>query len=493
MIGLALAATLMAPLAHPMGNFSVNQFHEIVLGPDRVEALVVIDSAEIPTLSAQSSVDTNGDGAVGDAERAAHSARACSEAAGGLTVTVGGDSLLWTVATSAFEYGAGAGALPTSRLECSLVSRADLRGSATVTVENRYLADQLGWREMIATASGVRLASSSVPTTSVTDRLRSYQDDVLSSALDVRSAVLDIEPGTGVAAAPAATPSGTDPVSTLVAAAQRRLEALVGGQLNAPVALLAVFLALLLGAAHAALPGHGKTVMAAYLAGTRGRRRDAVAVGAAVTVSHTVGVLVIGGLLAAGTAVIGEGVMRAMSLISAALVVAVGLGMLLSARRRGHGHSHDHDRHHDHHRGHDHHGPNDHHHDHHGPDHHHHGRGHGHSHSVRTGRWGLAGIGLAGGLVPSPSALILLLAAVGLGRTAFGIVLVMVYGLGMAATLTGAGLLLVGVRHRLASRRWPAALSQWAGRSSTALPMVTAAMIVVVGLGLAFRAAGGVV
>jgi len=104
----------------------------------------------------------------------------------------------------------------------------------------------------------------------------------------------------------------------------------------------------------------------------------------------------------------------------------------------------------------------------------------------------LAGIGLAGGLVPSPSALILLLAAVGLGRTAFGVALVVVYGLGMAATLTGAGLLLVDARHRLASLRWPAALTRWVGRSRTALPTVTAAMIVMVGLGLALRAAGGV-
>jgi ABC-type nickel/cobalt efflux system permease component RcnA len=473
MISLVLAASLAAPLAHPMGNFSVNQYHELVLAPDRVQVLVVVDSAEIPTLSAQSSVDSDGDGVAGEGERAAHAARACAEAARGLVVTVGEDSLLWTVSGSAFAYGAGAGGLATSRLECSLQAAADLGRPARVSVENRYLADQLGWREMTATADGVSLASSTLPESSVTDGLRSYQDDVLSSVLDVRSAVIEVGPGTGTAAAARVAPSRSDPISAAVAAAQRRLEALVGGELTPAVALLAVLLALLLGAAHAVLPGHGKTVMAAYLAGTRGRRRDAVAVGAAVTASHTVGVLVIGGLLTAGVAVIGEGVMRALSLASAGLVVAVGVGMLRSARRRGHHHAHDHDHDHDH--------------------HHHHGPGQGHTHSVQTGRWGIAGIGLAGGLVPSPSALILLLAAVGLGRAAFGVVLVVVYGLGMAATLTGAGLLLVGVRLRLASRRWPAALTRWAGRSSTALPTVTAAMIVMVGLGLALRAAGGVV
>src|SRR5262249_21483146 len=127
-----------------------------------------------------------------------------------------------------------------------------------------------------------------------------------------------------------------------------------------------------------------------------------------------------------------------------------------------HGHSHDHD--HDHH-------------------------GHSHSHpSRKAGRLSLVGMGIAGGLVPSPSALIVLLGAVGLGRTAFGVLLVVAYGVGMAAMLTAAGLGVVPVRRRLGSRSPPAA-----GRLAALAPTGTAALVLCVGLGLAGRAALGVI
>jgi ABC-type nickel/cobalt efflux system permease component RcnA len=124
---------------------------------------------------------------------------------------------------------------------------------------------------------------------------------------------------------------------------------------------------------------------------------------------------------------------------------------------------------------------------------------HGHDHEGqprrRFGRLGLAGIGIAGGLVPSPSALVVLLAAIGLGRTAFGILLVIAYGVGMAATLAGAGLLLVMVQRRLARATTRTGLTGPAARASavaarvnTAIPAVTAALVLILGAGLAYRA-----
>lgn len=95
-------------------------------------------------------------------------------------------------------------------------------------------------------------------------------------------------------------------------------------------------------------------------------------------------------------------------------------------------------------------------------------------------------MGIAGGLVPSPTALVVLLAAIGLGRTVFGIGLVVAYGLGMAATLTCAGLLLVRLRGRLdslASHRWGGV----AGRLASVTPLLTATLVLVVGAGLAIR------
>jgi ABC-type nickel/cobalt efflux system permease component RcnA len=291
---------------------------------------------------------------------------------------------------------------------------------------------------------------------------------------------------------------------------------MIGGNGLTPlVGLLALGLAILLGCGHALLPGHGKTVMAAYLAGRRGRPRDAVLVGATVTLTHTVGVLVLGLAISLSSAFAGEQVLRWLGVISGVLVAVIGGVMLRDVLRDGRrpaplapveqgvpvlagavagahttgapAHVHHDHAHHDH--GHDHADPHDHDHDHaHPHDHDHdHAHPHDHGHPHTHGRGGLVGMGIAGGLVPSPSALLVLLASVALGRTVFGVLLVVAYGLGMAATLTAVGLALVRVRDRL-DRRLDA------GRTSSVLrvvartaPLVTAALVLVVGLALVAR------
>jgi ABC-type nickel/cobalt efflux system permease component RcnA len=267
-----------------------------------------------------------------------------------------------------------------------------------------------------------------------------------------------------------------------LAAAQRQVESALGGRLTPVVIGLAVLLAVLLGAGHAALPGHGKTVMAAYFAGRRGRVRDALAVGGTVTLAHTGGVLLVGLLLSTSTALAGERVLAWLGVASGVLVAAVGVGMLVAAlrsRRAGAaGHSH---------------GPHGHHHHHTGHDHHH----HDHDQVRRPGgRLGLAGIGLAGGLVPSPSALVVLLGAIGLGRAGLGVLLVLAYGIGMAGTLTAVGLLLVVAQRRLgrliarggAAARVGGLFARLGGRVSASAPAATAALVVLVGLGMGVRA-----
>jgi ABC-type nickel/cobalt efflux system permease component RcnA len=99
----------------------------------------------------------------------------------------------------------------------------------------------------------------------------------------------------------------------------------------------------------------------------------------------------------------------------------------------------------------------------------------------------LVGLGVAGGLVPSPSALIVLLGAIALGRTWFGVALVTAYGLGMAATLTVTGLLLVKLADRLEQRA--SAGRRLATRLSALAPLGTATMVVLLGAGLALRSA----
>ena len=465
-IGFVLLPTAPAA-AHPLGNFSVNRYAGLTVSPDRIDALAVADVAELPTLQDPPA--------------------SCTEAADALIVTVNGIALRWTVAGSSLTFASGAGGLRTSRLECRLSAPATIGRSAAISVTNRFRDDRIGWRELVAAGSGVRLSGSSLPTTSVSGELRNYPKDLLASPSDVRSARFTAAPGDGSApvSGSVVAASGVRPLGLTgpLAGAERWLDNVVGGQRLTPlVGLLAVLLALVLGAAHAALPGHGKTVMAAYLAGSRGRTRDAVAVGATVTLTHTGGVLALGLVLTTVAGVAGEAVLGWLGLVSGALVAAVGVGALGSAIRRrrlvrhrhepGHGHTHEPGHRHTHEPGHR----------------HSHGLGHGHTHGPGQGhdhgpgKWGIAGIGIAGGLVPSPSALIVLLGAVALGRTVFGVLLVLAYGLGMAATLTAAGLLLVRLRNRLEGRL------RFVARWRALAPQATAALIILVGLGLAGRA-----
>jgi nickel/cobalt exporter len=460
-VGVAvLALPAQSASAHPLGNLSVNQALALNLYPNRVDVAAVIDLAELPTLQERAAVSVEGS--------ARYNARICEQLARDLTVRLNGRRLTWTVRPTGFEYQPGSAGLHTTRVTCALSADADLAATSTVDVTNGYRADRIGWRELTATGHGVHPVDPPIPARSVTDELRAYPTDLLGSPLDQRSARLRVDPGDGPAAlGPTTHLQRGDPVSRWIASADRTLERLVGDRLTPLVGVLAVALALALGAGHAALPGHGKTVMAAYLAGRHGRPRDALVVGAVVTFTHTGGVLVLGLLLTTAAGLAGEVVLSWLGVASGALVAALGAAMLLAAlRRRAPAHHHAH--HHQH-----------------GHDHHHPHRDHHHPHRTGPGRrLGLVGMGVAGGLVPSPSALIVLLGAIGLGHTAFGVVLVAAYGVGMAGTLTAAGLLLIRLRDR-----WTARPHRALTRLAGLIPAGSAALVLCVGLGLAGRAA----
>jgi ABC-type nickel/cobalt efflux system permease component RcnA len=242
--------------------------------------------------------------------------------------------------------------------------------------------------------------------------------------------------------------------------------ALVGARSRSPgFVVVALLLAVVLGAAHALAPGHGKTVMAAYLVGLRGTLRQAATIGATVTLTHTAGVLLLGLVLSTSRAVASERVYPWLGLGSGLLLAAVGAGLLLRARP-GHPHPHAH--------------PHDHPHPH---SNHHDGAAGG-----PLGRRGLVALGLAGGLVPSPSAVVVLLGGIALGRAWLGVALVLAYGLGMAATLTGVGLLLARLRSRM-DRRLHLPAGSLLARLGRLLPAATASVIVLVGLVVAAQGA----
>ncbi|MFB7054377.1 nickel/cobalt transporter [Streptomyces vinaceus] len=523
---LALIASAHPAAAHPLGNFTVNYSTHLTLRPHTVDAQIVVDRAEIAAAQERPLIDEDHNGSLTADEQGVYADEACNTLARQLTVEVSGVSVAWGRGRSRLTFHTGEAGLNTSRLTCGLRADAALASPASIRAVTHYDTQRVGWREVTAEGEGITLTSSTVPVASSTDQLRVYPQDPLAAPLDQRSAELRTTPGQGPAAriVPPSLP-GAGPVTAALNKVSALFDTLVGSrELTIPVGLLALLLAVVLGASHAAMPGHGKTIMAAYLAGRRGTPRDAVTVGATVTLTHTAGVLVLGLALPLATHLAGETVLAWLGLASGLLVTAIGLNLLHSALRgRDHQHhSHHHHGDHDHGHGHGHTHSGDHGHSHQPPplpssrrttdapsadgtvkvlakattapkhDHHHHDEiGHQHPHTAtRRKRWALIGVGIAGGLVPSPSALVVLLGAVALGRTAFGILLVIGYGIGMAATLTLAGLLLVLMADRIAAR----ATHRASARLKTLRrigPAATSTLVLLVGLGLTARAVTG--
>ncbi|MDQ3485694.1 MAG: High-affinity nickel-transporter [Actinomycetota bacterium] len=550
-----VAALLVIPVApasaHPLGNFTINHYNGLKLSVDEVRNLAVIDAAELPTLQERDIVDTDQDGETSTAERQAFAQTRCESLAPDLVLRVDGATVPWTVEGSRFDYRPGVAGLDISRLECSLVAPVDLTQPASVSFEDRYLSDRLGWREITAAGDGVNLGDREVSTESVSDELRSYPRDLLSSPLDQRSVDLQTRPGVDAGSGNLPELSQAGPVAKFLAGMTATLDGLVGtGDLTLGVGLLALLLSLVLGVSHAALPGHGKTLMAAYMVGTRGSPKDAVIIAGTVTLTHTAGVLTLGLLFSASASFAGETVLAVLGVISGLLVAGIGVALVRGALRRrhrgqvdelwGHGHGHGHGAGHGHGHGHGDGGGNDSaggtvdSSDRRGGDlvagtvastgstavverepadaepGHQHGHGHGHTHDhepdkvvVRDDvapssndsgyrRLTLIGMGLAGGLVPSPSALIVLLGAIGLGRTVFGVALVIGYGIGMAVTLTTVGYLIAKLPGRLGRLR-RISHNRWIARLTTAAPILTAALVLAVGVGLALRSAAPLV
>lgn len=257
--------------------------------------------------------------------------------------------------------------------------------------------------------------------------------------------------------------------------------------------LAAVGIAFVLGAAHALTPGHGKTIVAAYLVGSRGTLKHAAFLGAMVTFTHTISVFLLGmATLFLFQYVVPETVTRVLGAVSGISIVAIGGWMLykrLNATSDTHSHDHHHDHSHshddDHGHGHDHdHG---HSHDHH--DHHHSGQDHAHSHDHEHGghehkhvpdevSWsGLVALGASGGLVPCESALVLLLSAIALRRVGLGLLLLVSFSLGLAIVLMGIGVLVIYAKNLLpeSKRGSRNPFFRW-------MPVASAAVVLVLGL-----------
>jgi nickel/cobalt transporter (NicO) family protein len=433
--------------AHPLGNFTVNHYAGIELAGDALYVRFVLDFAEIPAFQLGSSV------------RQAGFANSVTRS---LDLRLDGRRVSLATRSSRIVERPGAGGLPTLRFEAILSAPA---AGGTLSFADRTFADRIGWREItVSSRDGARVEASSVPSTSRSDELRAYPQDLLRSPLDVRSATAGFEPGD-----PGAAPARLGETSAAPPHTGGGFEALIErGALSPGVVLLSLLVAAFWGAAHALTPGHGKALVAGYLVGTKGRPRDAVLLGATVTITHTAGVFALGLVtLLLSQFIVPEHLYPWLTLVSGLLVVVVGVSVL-RARAHGatHGHVHDHGHHHHHE------GPGDHDHP------------HPHDDDPITSK-GILGIGVAAGLLPCPSALVVLLSAIALHRLGFGFALIAAFSVGLAVTITSIGLLAV-----LARRAFSRASLD--GRVVRALPAVSALVIVGVGVALTAKALPGV-
>lgn len=569
-----------------MGNFSISHYAGLTIERNSIEVRYLIDMAEIPTF--QEMQLTGITAQLDDPRLAAYLAGKATELASGLTVSVDGQPVELRVVNQNVIFPPGAGNLPTMKF--GFVYRGEFTGNCAeetcrLEYEDSNFSGRAGWKEIIALAgSGVVLESSTAPGTDRSAQLSNYPTDLLNSPpQDLRANIVFSAARTnGSALASQTTTSNIGPMrhangpsaNTATQSAPGRLPAEAAGDrsgkievkaneqttprnaftelmatkhLSFSVAWIAALIAIGLGALHALEPGHGKTIVAAYLVGAKGTARHAVFLGTIVTISHTAGVYLLGGVtLYAQKYIVPEQLYPWLGVLSGLLIAGMG-GYLFLQRYGGatHGHTHSHghgpfehthgpfghlhvhayaagtghlrthesDGHqhpppdwHDH--LHDHPHQSDHsnlqahaHNDAHGIHEHADGTIHSHAHSREHSHPHVSGqtmpaapdagkkpsaaqllvLGITGGMIPCPAALVVLLSAVALHRVGFGLFLIVAFSLGLAAVLIAMGLAAV-YAGRLMSRipRDGALIQRW-------LPLTSAAMITILGWVIVIR------
>jgi ABC-type nickel/cobalt efflux system permease component RcnA len=518
---LAVAAIVALPFltaspkaaAHPLGNFTINHYSRIEVGPDAVHVRYVLDMAEIPTFQERDAIDRDGDGSFSAAEQSAY----LSDKVGGirkdLEVRIDGSPAALSAIDRSISFPPGQGGLDTQRIEIDF--SAPVRSAATHALDyhdNTY-GDHIGWREVVVRAvDGVRITGSSAPSQDVSDELRAYPVDSLSSPLDVVSAHVSYDVVRGAIAplvpASASTKTATavrgNPDSTL----SRYAGLIAKDRLSAGVIAIALLVAVGFGALHALSPGHGKTIVAAYLVGSRGTWRHALLLALIVTATHTSTVYALGFVtLYLSHYIVPERLYPWLGIASGALIVSMGAllivtrlrrsGLLRLPRRWALGprlalgseagalvlspahdeHRHDNEAAHSH------------------------GFGPAHTHVVpgqdgASVSWrSLIGLGIFGGLLPCPSAIVVMLSAIALHRVAFGLLLILAFSVGLAGVLTGIGFVLVYAP--LVSKRLPIierlrSRGGWTSRSMAfamrAFPVGSAVLVFAAGVLMLLRA-----
>jgi nickel/cobalt transporter (NicO) family protein len=482
--GLCVAATIagsaLAPsgaAAHPLGNFSVNHLSQVRFSDGRAELHYILDQAEIPTFQEAQQFDTDGDGKVDGAELGPLLRTKLAQIAPDLSLTADGRPVpLGKPHNATISFPPGQSGLLLTRVVADFDAGLPAGASRVQVHDDTYLG-RVGWKEIEVLPGKGTDVRSNVGATDPTNGLRSYPQDLLSSPPDVRSGNFTVSPGSGQVTAPKGPDGGQ---TTTNVALDGFANTLASSNDHGWLLLLLFGAAFGWGALHALSPGHGKSMVAGYLVGSRGTPRHAAILGATVTVTHTFAVFLLGLVtLFASQYILPEKLYPWLGVISGVMVVTIGLAVMRSRFVRWrkaralvaaeeHAHQHPHAPHsrneqratsNEHH----HHGPE-------GPI------------TMKT----LLALGISGGAIPCPSALVVLIAAISQHKIGLGMGLIFAFSLGLAATLTVVGVAVL-YGGRLVARLRPER-SIFGSRLVGALPAASASVIVLAGTLITLRA-----
>lgn len=465
-VAVAVLAFVQPAAAHPLGNFTVNHLSRITFERDAVNVRYVLDLAEIPAFTLDRSLDAHGTPSRDTLARWAqtHAAAIAPQ----LSLVVDGRAVALTPVRSSIRTRPGAGGLPTLYVTAEYVAPVG-RGAHRIVYRDTTESGRLGWKDVVAGA-----------TPEPTGELQAYPNAVIGSPRTRTELVANVDAAGRITAdaSAAGVPASDNPPAAPLARSNA-LSDMLNNDAGGPLVVIgALLLAIALGALHALEPGHGKTLLAVSLVGSRATSRQALVLAAALTIAHTAGVIALGLIvLLASRYIVAEQIYPWVTLGSGLFVTYLG-GRAVAGevrRRLPHAHVHEHTHAHAHPHAHDHvHAADEHHHDHAQLDDVAHARAHAIPGTApltfRTAVLAAA----SGNVAPCPAALVVLIAAIGAHRIGYGLVLIVAFSFGLAAVLTVLGIAVVRSAAWLVSRpRFD--------RAARLAPLVTACVIAIVG------------
>ena len=420
-----------AASAHPLGNFTINHLAEVQTARGSIVVRYTLDIAEIPTFQIMHASTGAWDGA----QPQRWATQESSLVAGNLSVRVDGVRRILDVRDARAKLRPGAGGLPTLYWTATLSAPVAPGIAHRIEIADRVYADRrIGWKDIIV-----------APQSEPTARLTRYpaaaiasprHNDAASFTMTASGLVGDVRISEDESVDGAGTPlASTGLLSDLFSRSDR----------TAWLVALTLLLAFGLGALHGLEPGHGKALLAFTLVGARATVAQAGILAAALTFAHTIAVLLLGIALFAFADFASESVFAWITLVSGIAVALVGARSLNAAIAHvwsTHDHTHDL------------------------------GIGPGDSRSLNL--WSAVVAASSGGIAPCPAAIVVLLTALRLHRIGEGLLLIVVFSLGLATVLTVLGIAVVKGAAWLSRRKHVDRFARYA-------PVLTGAVICTLG------------